>query len=595
MRRVVVGLWLLWAVFVGAVSTLLAGVNYGGYDPTQHPPERVLEEALTVYWGNVARQQNGVPPLRWNRQLTLAARWYSWDSTENRPAGFCGHQDTLGTWPSDRTRAFGYKGLSGAENAFCGYLAPQDAINGWMNSPGHRANLLDPNSREVGIGYYRRDSDGRGYVTQDFGVDPGFAPVIIANEALTTTNRNVDVYVYQVQNQTGFAGIGPAVEMKIGEDVCLNDATWQPFASNVVWTLSATSGWKTVYAKTRDRFGRTRVVSDTIYLGTSVPLGTIDKMGPASNSPTVTIPFLDSQGFPYVELSLGWLADDSYSTFALLWGNGERVNDPDAVGGTAFRLFPGSGESSAWVYDTSFYKGIPMVAYVRLKVNDNTSSDEVARFQISGGGTTYGPLRIRGTDFTAPNTYQEFRLPFTFHDNPNDPFLIFQFWRSGTADVYVDVVTIFTAPRPATAPLVWTVPDENYRGQGVWGRFSDGASTFTDIVELPTVRPSLSAWPETLTVMASHEVPPLPVRISILETCGPIAWRVETNATWLQATKKDKEVEFSFDISMLALGTHSAALMLLPDDPGVLALKVPVTLILVDRLYRTFVPVVTVR
>lgn len=46
-------------------------------------------EARTVYLGNLARRENGVPPLRWNCPLTYAARRFSWDSTENRPADFC--------------------------------------------------------------------------------------------------------------------------------------------------------------------------------------------------------------------------------------------------------------------------------------------------------------------------------------------------------------------------------------------------------------------------------------------------------------------------------------------------------------------------
>ncbi len=70
-----------------------------GFDPTVQTQTLLQDEARTVYLGNLARRDNGVPPLRWNRQLTYAARWFSWDSTENRPDGFCGHQDTNGNWP----------------------------------------------------------------------------------------------------------------------------------------------------------------------------------------------------------------------------------------------------------------------------------------------------------------------------------------------------------------------------------------------------------------------------------------------------------------------------------------------------------------
>src|SRR5512132_3041240 len=88
----------------------------GGYDPTVQTPTLLYDEARTVYLGNLARRDNGIPPLRWNRQLTHAARWFSWDSTENRPSGFCGHQDTQGHWPDYRTVVYGYLGFSGAEN-----------------------------------------------------------------------------------------------------------------------------------------------------------------------------------------------------------------------------------------------------------------------------------------------------------------------------------------------------------------------------------------------------------------------------------------------------------------------------------------------
>ena len=159
---------ILLSLFSGLFGTARA---QGSYDPTVQSPALLYDEARTVYLGNLARRDNGVPPLRWNRQLTHAGRWFSWDSVENRPGGYCGHEDTQGKAPWDRAAIWGYLGFAGAENAYCGYVTPADAINGWMNSPGHRANLLDATWREVGLGYYRRNSDGRGYVAQVFGVD----------------------------------------------------------------------------------------------------------------------------------------------------------------------------------------------------------------------------------------------------------------------------------------------------------------------------------------------------------------------------------------------------------------------------------------
>ena len=89
-------------------------------DPTEQTTALLYDELRTVYLGNLARQEHGVPPLRWNREMTVAARWYSWDSVENRAGGFCGHQDTLGRWPSERVPAFGYRGAAGPRTPSAG-------------------------------------------------------------------------------------------------------------------------------------------------------------------------------------------------------------------------------------------------------------------------------------------------------------------------------------------------------------------------------------------------------------------------------------------------------------------------------------------
>ena len=461
----------------------------GGYDPTVQIPTLLYDEARTVYLGNLARRDNGIPPLRWNRQLTHAARWFSWDSTENRPSGFCGHQDSQGHEFYYRTFAFGYLGFAGAENAFCGYLSPESAIQGWMNSPGHRTNLLNPSWREIGLGYYRRDSDGRGYVTQDFGNDAVYAPVIIENEALSTNSPNVNLYIYDRSTSGGFAGLGTTTQMMVSNNPYFFGAAWGSYNANMVWALDSGQGWRDVYVKTRDKFNRSLTVSDTIYLGANVPL---NELGPAQMSTTqsqVTLYNLHGGALPQAQFSPGWLADDTDGTFKNWWGNGERINDAAAWGGTAYRLYPGNGESFAWVYDTAFIKDTPLVAYFRLKVNDNTSNSEVARVSVKGGGTEYGPLSLRGTDFTAPNQYQEFALNFTFNTNPNDVFLFFQFWRSGSADVYIDAVSIFSTPQAITSPLIWSVPGNNYRGQGVWVRYTNG-SQFSEISEAATQEPA---------------------------------------------------------------------------------------------------------
>jgi len=562
--------------------------------PPPQPAHLVLDEMRTVYLGNLARWDNDVPPLRWNVQMTHAARWFSWDSVENRPGGYCGHDDTLGRAPWDRGAAFGYKGFLGAENCFCGYVTPEYAIQGWMNSEGHRANLLNPGFREVGLGYYLRESDGRGYVTQDFGYDSVYPPVIIEYEAITTTSTTVNLYIHTNEGNGGFTGMSAATEMMIANDPCFTDASWEPYSAERVWALESGTGWRTVYVKTGDRLGRTTIADDTIYLGETVPLDELGLHLASSTTDTVTLYGLDGGGLPYVQFSQNWFADDTFDTFTLWWGNGEQVEDGDAIGGTAFRLRPGNGESFAWVWTTEFYKETPFVAYFRLKVSDNSSGGEVARISVKGGGTEYGPLSLRGTDFASANVYQEFPIPFTFHDNPDDVFLIFQFWRSGgEADVYVDGVYIFTAPQPVESPMIWKVPGGNYRGGGIWVRYTDDAGNFSAIEEANLNPKRISVSPSSLAFLAERGASPPPAQmLSILqEGCGSFTWNASGDADWLHLQPVGERVEVSVDTTGLSVGTYHATITV-EAEAGVVGspVQVPITLIVAERLNRIYLP-----
>lgn len=585
------GKWIARLCLLGLLFFLNSGpANTEPQGPPPQPAELIYKEMLTVYYGNLARRDNGAPPLRWNAPMTEAARWFDWDSVENRIEPYCGHQDTLGRWPSERVPVFGYKGSSGAENCYCGYMEPQAAIDGWMNSPGHRANLLDPNSREIGMGYYLRTSDWRGYLTQDFGVDAVYPPVIINNEAPNTANAVVDLYIYDRSGGGGFRELGPATQMQISNEPCFIDASWQPYQAEKTWTLEPGNGWRTVYVKTRDAIGGVTTVSDTIYLGAQAPFDQVGLHLASSNKDTVTLYNLDTT-WPYVRLSQNWFADDTYGTFTLYWGNGERVNDAAAWGGTAFRLRPGDGESFAWVWTTDFFKNIPLTAYVRLKVNDNTATGEVARFSINGGGTTYGPLSLKGTDFAAANVYQEFPLDFTFHDT-EDVFLIFNFWRSGAADVYVDGVTIYTRRMPVSVPLTWQLPGGNYRGGAIWVRYEDAAGNFSPRAEGELTPLRLQVAPVALSFLAQIGQNPAAQPLYVIqEGCNSFTWSVSDNAPWLHTSIAGNKVQVWADVTGLSAGTYSA-LLTVQAEAGVLnsPLQLPVTLRVVEQLYRVYLP-----
>jgi uncharacterized protein YkwD len=584
-------LWRL-ALFIICVGAISFSANAAPtYDPTEQTAALFYDEAQTVYLGNLARRANGVPPLRWNWQLTQAARWYSWDSTENRPEGFCGHQDTLGGWPSDRIVTFGYLGYGGAENAFCGYVSPADAIQGWMNSEGHRANLLDSNSREVGLGYYRRLGDGRGYVTQDFGSDSVYPPLVIENEAPATTSQQVNLYIYDRASGGGFKGLGPASEMQISNDQCFENTPWQSYTPEITWPLaSGPEGWRSVYVRSRDSFNRTTTVSDTIYWGANFSAAGLAAQQLSTTQSSVTIYNLNENDLPLVQFSLGWLADDTFDTFGLLWGSGERVNDPAAMGGTAFRLGPPGtySETSAWVWTTEFFQDISLNAYVRLKVTDNTAGTIVARFSATGGT----PLEIRGTDFAASNTYQEFAVPFTFPSS--ETFLTFQFWRTGNTDVYVDAVSIFDASRAVNNPYTWEVPGGNYRGQGVWLRYTDGNGQFSGIQEGMIVPGGLSASPESLFYMLEqNDSLPQKAVVQIQSICYSGDWQATSSASWMPVQKVGDTIEVTFSLTGLEAGRYTGEITVTPLTGNATPLNIPVTLLVVDHISQVYLPVIT--
>ena len=53
---------------------------------------------------------------------------------------------------------YGVTDAAAGENAAWGSVSPEEVVNAWMNSEGHRANILDPEARALGVGYYYNSS-----------------------------------------------------------------------------------------------------------------------------------------------------------------------------------------------------------------------------------------------------------------------------------------------------------------------------------------------------------------------------------------------------------------------------------------------------
>lgn len=110
---------------------------------------------------NNHRAANNLPPLTRNGQLDAAARGHSQDMAVNR---YFSHYSQNGASPFDRMAAAGYS-CSGArgENIAAGQTSAQAAFDGWKNSAGHNANMLNGSYRSIGIGVYYLPGSPYGY------------------------------------------------------------------------------------------------------------------------------------------------------------------------------------------------------------------------------------------------------------------------------------------------------------------------------------------------------------------------------------------------------------------------------------------------
>jgi uncharacterized protein YkwD len=128
-------------------------------------------ETETATLTNNERQMNGLPRLAWNDLLLDSARGHSIDMAVN---GYFAHQGLDDRSPSERMSDAGYSWNYAAENIAAGQTSPAAVVDAWMNSPGHRANILNSVVCDLGVGYaYDAGSDYRHYWTQNFGRQQG--------------------------------------------------------------------------------------------------------------------------------------------------------------------------------------------------------------------------------------------------------------------------------------------------------------------------------------------------------------------------------------------------------------------------------------
>lgn len=130
----------------------LSGDGNSSGDITSQYAQQVFEMV------NQQRAANNVAPVVWNDLLAKAASDYAERMAD---LNFVNHIDPYnGNAPWDRAAAAGYEYTLIGENLASGQRTPDEVMTGWMNSPGHRATLLDPDLTELGVGVYKGGSYG---------------------------------------------------------------------------------------------------------------------------------------------------------------------------------------------------------------------------------------------------------------------------------------------------------------------------------------------------------------------------------------------------------------------------------------------------
>ena len=116
----------------------------------------LMDESITYFeqqvidLTNEKRASRGLKPLNANWELSRVARYKSQDMANNK---YFSHTSPTYGSPFNMIKNFGIKYRSAGENIAYGQRTPAQVVNSWWNSAGHRANMLNANYTDIGVGY----------------------------------------------------------------------------------------------------------------------------------------------------------------------------------------------------------------------------------------------------------------------------------------------------------------------------------------------------------------------------------------------------------------------------------------------------------
>lgn len=320
----------------------------------QPSPKPTIQEQI-VYLTNLERRKEGMVPLQKAEGLMKGAQNHAEDMSAQ---GYFSHKGKDGSSFSQRCQAAGYRGSPRGENIAMGAAGANQVVKMWMDSPGHRANILNPEITEIGIGFAPRGA----YAVMCLGVSENPLPVVIENEAFSASSSKVLVYlggrnwVRQMRFSTDGANFGP----------------WQPHSSFAQVDLPAQTGRQSLIVEFEGPRGVRRAGSDSIYLNLSTQPGS-SQVQPPVQSPSGLK--LDSKGIPIADIVFPVLGPVTWSdTFGAPRDGGARKHMGQDLPAPKMRpilaAFDGVWQGASLISDSGL-----AATYIHLN-NDTPGTDD---------------------------------------------------------------------------------------------------------------------------------------------------------------------------------------------------------------------------
>ena len=224
-------------IFSGRMTSLFAALllsvkvfslAFLSLSPAAPALSSAITQANIISLTNQSRTEFGISELKSSPFLSLAAQ----KKADNMAAeGYFSHTSPDGRQPWDFIKEQDYKYLMAGENLAVNFTEAENVEEAWMNSPGHKANILNKNFKEIGIGIAQGQYLGKTttFVVQMFGL-PAKEPIVLAEKPTVVQISAVPTPILAAENKKS---VSPAVTLQITEAKLINNNSSLAVSANL--------------------------------------------------------------------------------------------------------------------------------------------------------------------------------------------------------------------------------------------------------------------------------------------------------------------------------------------------------------------------